>query len=248
MPIFTIDNHEINASLILFDIDGTLVDDVNRYKHLARARYDAFIDLLSEREAKIWAKLEGITMDPLKIDMDGPLSKAPRREDLIIASTAIYLNGTNWNDAKEAANKVYNLADQKMKEIYSPKLFPKVDDTLKSLKLNGFKLGIATNGDSRISSELFEGIGVLSLFDVIVGADKVDEAKPSPEMIFMACDNLKTRPLETVYVGDQPTDIQAGKAAKVGYVIAVGNRLLMHEADFYVKSVADFKVMSVGGS
>ena len=249
MPKFSIKNSEINAKLILFDIDGTLVNDKNRYKHLARARYDAFTRILGEKEAKTWIQLEGITMDPLKVDMNGPLSKAPRREDLAIASTAIYLNGKIWNDAKAMATKVYGLADEIMKEIYQPKLFDNVDEALSELKLNGFMLGVATNGDSKISAELLGSTGVDSLFDYVVGADMVNNAKPSPEMILKACDSLGIAPSETVYVGDQPTDIQAGRAAKVGFIIAVGDKTLLDEgADFIVDSVSEFMVTGKDGS
>lgn len=244
MPKFSVNSYEINAKLILFDIDGTLVDDKNRYKYLARARYDAFTSLLGEREAETWTKLEGITMTPLKVDMNGPLSKAPRREDLAIASTAIYLNGKTWNDAKTLAIQVYSQADEKMKEIYQPKLFDNVNKTLTELKSTGFMLGVATNGDSKISAELLASIGVDSLFDIVVGADMVNDAKPSPEMILKACESLDIAPSETVYVGDQPTDIQAGKAAEVGFTIAVGDKKLLDEgADFIVDSVSEFRLI-----
>ena len=241
MPKFSVNNHEINAKLILFDIDGTLVDDKNRYKHLAKARYEAFTRLLGEKEAETWTRLEGITMNPLKVDMNGPLSKAPRREDLAIASTAIYLNGKTWNDAKTMATKIYSQADETMKEIYKPALFDNNDDTLNELKSTGFMLGVATNGDSKISKELLECIGVDSLFDVVIGADMVNDAKPSPEMIIKACESLEIAPSETVYVGDQPTDIQAGRAAEVGFIIAVGDETLLDEgAHFVVDSVSEF--------
>jgi len=244
MPKFSVNSREINAKLILFDIDGTLVDDKNRYKHLARARYDAFTSLLGEKVAEKWAKLEGITMNPLKIDMNGPLSKAPRREDLAIASTAIYLNGKTWNDAKTMATKIYSQADETMKEIYKPTLFDKVDETLNELTSTGFMLGVATNGDSKISTELLESIGVDSLFDVVIGADMVNDAKPSPEMILKACESLEIAPSETVYVGDQPTDIQAGRAAEVGFIIAVGDKTLLDEgAQFVVDSISEFGVI-----
>ena len=248
MPKFSVNNHEINAKLILFDIDGTLVDDKNRYKHLAKARYEAFTRLLGEKEAETWTRLEGITMNPLKVDMNGPLSKAPRREDLAIASTAIYLNGKTWNDAKTMATKIYRQADETMKEIYKPALFDNNDDTLNELKSTGFMLGVATNGDSKISAELLESIGVNSLFDVVIGADMVNDAKPSPEMIIKACESLEIAPSETVYVGDQPTDIQAGRAAEVGFIIAVGDKTLLDEgAHFVVDSVSEFDVIEKKG-
>ena len=60
-----------------------------------------------------------------------------------------------------------------------------------------------------------------------------DQGKPAPDMILKACDLAGVLPEETVYVGDQRTDAQAGSRAGVG-----GTELLDAGADVIVDSMS----------
>ena len=108
---------------------------------------------------------------------------------------------------------------------------------LYKLKDRGFKLGVVTNGQTNLTADAFESMGVDTLFDVIVGADMVTETKPSPEGILKACELMKVKPVETLYIGDQPTDVVAGLNAQVKHVIRVGEEA--EGSKFSVSSVAD---------
>jgi phosphoglycolate phosphatase-like HAD superfamily hydrolase len=58
------------------------------------------------------------------------------------------------------------------------------------------------------------------LFDGIVGREDVEIRKPHPEPVLKCLGHLGLAPQETVYIGDSPIDIQAGKAAG-SYTIGV---------------------------
>jgi HAD superfamily hydrolase (TIGR01509 family) len=77
------------------------------------------------------------------------------------------------------------------------------------------------------------------LFNVIVGADMVTNSKPSPESILKACEIMSISPGETIYVGDQPTDVSAGLNAGVKYVIGIGTEA--EGSNYNVPSVAYLK-------
>ncbi|MBD3172405.1 hypothetical protein GF326_08030, partial [Candidatus Bathyarchaeota archaeon] len=96
MPRLVINNREYDPCVILFDVDGTLVDDSLRYSQLGKNRYEIFNDLSSKNAAAIWAKLTGLEIEDWTVDKNGPISKAPRRDDLAIASCALYLDGYPW--------------------------------------------------------------------------------------------------------------------------------------------------------
>lgn len=68
---------------------------------------------------------------------------------------------------------------------------------------------------------MMKTLDIAGLFDVITGADEVEEGKPSPEMILLACRRLDVEPLEAVYVGDEETDTMAGDSANVKATIIV---------------------------
>ena len=240
MPILTINGNKYNPKLILFDVDGTLVDDRHRYSSLGKARYKAFKELASLNAAEKWAELAGVNPSDWTIDPTGPISKAPRRDDLAIAGGALYLDGNNWYDARELAERIYEAADKRQAAIFIPVFYDGVKEKLRELKDAGFELGIATNGVTGITKTMLEGLGLGELFSLIVGADMVEKSKPAPDMIILACKKAGVMAKDMVFVGDQPTDIRAAKTAGANAYVAVRNQI--DDATENISSVADFEV------
>jgi phosphoglycolate phosphatase len=238
MPILTINGNKYTPKLILFDVDGTLVDDRHRYSSLGKARYSAFKEQASENAAEKWAELAGVDPSDWTIDPTGPISKAPRRDDLALAGGALYLDGHNWYDARELAERIYEAADEVQAATFIPVFYEGVMEKLQELHDAGFKLGVATNGVTRITESMLEGLGISDMFSVIVGADMVERSKPAPDMVLLACKKAGVPVSETMYVGDQPTDIRAADAADVLAGVAVRNYI--EAAAENTSSVADF--------
>ncbi len=74
-----------------------------------------------------------------------------------------------------------------------------------------------------------ESVNLKGVFETIIGADEVENGKPAPDMILLACERCGFLPGEAVYVGDMPIDMEAGRAAGVDAVIAV-------KSDFFTES------------
>jgi phosphoglycolate phosphatase len=240
LPTLKIDEKETTVDLVLFDLDGTLVDDRDRYRSLASARFRAVREATGKEAAVTWAKLMGVNPDTFEVDMAGPISKAPRREDMAIAAAALFQHGHSWYEAKELIQRAYEEADNVQAQSYTPKLFPGVYDALKNLAGVGFRLGIATNGETRITSGVLRDLKIDRFFDVVVGADMVVEGKPAPDLILEACNLLDVEPGTAAYVGDQPVDAQAGCSAGLALVIGVGDPGLKDSgADVVLRSVAE---------
>ncbi|MCW4011500.1 MAG: HAD family hydrolase [Candidatus Bathyarchaeota archaeon] len=213
MPAIKLNGHKYEAELILFDVDGTLVDDTHRYSSLGKARYNSFQKHASTKAAEEWARLAGVNPKDWSIDPLGPISKAPRRDDLAIAAGALYLDGYHWYDARALAEKIYESADEEQKKSFKPQLYDGTFEKLVELKKAGFKLGIATNGVTKITEEMLAGLGLGDVFSMVVGADLVDRSKPAPDMILLACEKMGSSPKDTMYVGDQYTDMAAANDA-----------------------------------
>ncbi len=241
MPSIEINGNKYSPELILFDVDGTLVDDSHRYSSLGKARYSAFKDNVSGRAAKQWARLAGVNPENWTIDPTGPISKAPRRDDLAIAGAALYLEGFNWYEAREKAEELYEIADEIQARSFEPQLYEGIKEKLMELHEAGFKMGIATNGVTSITEKMMEGLEIKELFSVTIGADMVDKSKPAPDMIILALETVKVENSKVVYVGDQSTDIRAANAA--GTLAGVAVRNAFEEATESTASVADFKVI-----
>ena len=245
MPFLSILGEEIEAELILFDLDGTLLDASTRHRNLARARVETIGRLAGGRAVEEWARLSGVDRDTFEIDPQGPLARAPRREDLAVASAAIYVSGHPWHEAWELAERAYEEADRLQEALYKPSLVKGTEEALRSLKKAGFKLGIATNGESTSASAMMKALGLLDLFDVVLGADSVVESKPAPEMVLLACERVGVPPGRAIFVGDQREDMRAGRAASVRAVVSVNNseEAVTGLADFSLDSVADLLVV-----
>ena len=241
MPGIFVGETWIECRLVLFDLDGTLVDKEFRSRSLARARYEHVSRLAGAVAARRWAELSGVD-EEFNVDERGPLSKAPRREDLTVATTAIWLEGLNWFQAKELAAQAYEAADRMQSRRYRPELIEGTEKTLRSLKDAGLLLGIATNGSGRTAREIMRAVGVEKLFDFYIGADEVAEGKPAPDMIIAACKRLGVSPGDAVYVGDEAVDALAGKAAGTkGTILVNPEKDAVQHSHLVLNSVADIK-------
>jgi len=241
MPGIFVGETWIECRLVLFDLDGTLVDKEFRSRSLARARYEHVSKLAGAAAARRWAELSGVD-EEFNVDERGPLSKAPRREDLTVATTAIWLGGINWFHAKELAAQAYEAADRMQSRQYSPERIEGTEKTLRSMKEAGLMLGVATNGSGKTAREIMRAVGVEMLFDFYIGADEVSEGKPAPDMIIAACEGLGVSPGDAVYVGDEAVDALAGIAAGVKGTILVNPEMdAVQHSRLVLNSVADIK-------
>jgi len=226
MPKILVKDEIIECKLVLFDLDGTLVDRDYRNKALAKTRYAAIKGIAGDEAAERWAEFSGVDPESFEVDDNGPLSKAPRKEDLTVATTAIWLDGLNWFQAKELATKAYAAADAEQSKSFKAKLIHGTGKALEEMHSAGLMLGIATNGSGKTAKEIMEFNHVDGLFDVFIGADEVAEGKPEPDMIIEACNRVNMKPGESVYVGDELVDAIAGTGAGVAGIVIVS-----HEPD-----------------
>ncbi|MED4402813.1 pyrophosphatase PpaX [Metabacillus fastidiosus] len=93
------------------------------------------------------------------------------------------------------------------------KEFDTVFETVKTLHEKGYKLGIVT---TKIRSTVTMGLALTKLdqfFDVVVTIDDVKNAKPDPEPLLLALEQLGSSPDEAIMVGDNSHDIEGGKNA-----------------------------------
>jgi pyrophosphatase PpaX len=95
-----------------------------------------------------------------------------------------------------------------------------MQDVLQRLHEEGRRLGVVT-AKRRSTVELaFARVPLAHLFETVVGGDETEKHKPDPEPLLLAAKRMNADPAETAYVGDSPFDIRAAKAAGM-YAVAV---------------------------
>ena len=94
-------------------------------------------------------------------------------------------------------------------------LYPGVRETLDLLRQHGVKMAVLTNKPTYMSREILTGLGLASYFGVIYGGDSFPQRKPEPMGVWKLREDLQAPAAKTMLVGDSDTDVLTGRNAKV---------------------------------
>jgi pyrophosphatase PpaX len=166
--------------VILFDMDGTLVDTDELIAQTFFYLYDKYKN--GNRASR--EKIIYFSGPPIKDTLAKEFPEIDQKELL-----------------KEFHDVSWNLYPQCLKS------YPFVKETLLNLKKQNYRLGIVTNKIHKTTEYCLKLLDLVNIFDVIVGFDDVTKPKPNPEGIHLAMEMLgqqdKTR---TLYIGDNTSD------------------------------------------
>ncbi|HDZ39825.1 MAG TPA: HAD family hydrolase [Marinobacter sp.] len=95
------------------------------------------------------------------------------------------------------------------------RLFEGMDALLRSLEHRGIPWGIVTNKPLRFAAPLVKALGLDTRCASLVCPDHVTHRKPAPDALFLACEQIGADPAQAVYVGDHERDIEAGRNARM---------------------------------
>lgn len=92
-------------------------------------------------------------------------------------------------------------------------VYPGVVETISHLRSMDKKLSVVTNKPAGLSDEILKILGLRDVFTSVVGGDSYPNRKPHPEPVEAAIKAAGVMPEKTAVVGDSPIDCDAGKAA-----------------------------------
>tara|TARA_R110002072_G_scaffold4663_1_gene32316 strand:- start:47152 stop:47850 length:699 start_codon:yes stop_codon:yes gene_type:complete len=124
-------------------------------------------------------------------------------------------------------------------------LYPGMCALLDRLQQAGIAWGVVTNKPLRFSEPLLAGLGLSTACAVLICPDHVTRTKPDPEPLLLACQRVQCAPEKSVYIGDHPRDIDAGRAASMHTIAAAYGYLPLQppvsswSADFIAHQVSD---------
>jgi len=94
-------------------------------------------------------------------------------------------------------------------------VFPGITDLLRKIKVSGRRLALFTGVEKNMMEYTLAPFKLSELFEVRITADDIQRSKPDPEGINLALSRIKASARDSMYVGDSPADIIAGKRAGV---------------------------------
>lgn len=99
-------------------------------------------------------------------------------------------------------------------------LFDGMPQLLTDLECKGVTWGIVTNKVERFTRQVVTGLHLDRRAAAVISGDSAPRPKPAPDPLLLACEKAGVSPDSCLYIGDDLRDVQAGKAAGMGTVIA----------------------------
>jgi phosphoglycolate phosphatase len=175
--------------LLLCDLDGTLVDsrdDLATGVNLMRADYG---------------------LEPLSVE----------------AVTGFIGDGAGKLVKRSLPESVKNVEDalDKFKKYYKENMFvrtclyPDVEEGLRLLHGKGWKLALTSNKPSDKCEDILRHFGIDFYFDMILGASDRYPLKPDPASLLIAMEEAGADKSGTWIIGDNHTDLEAGRRAGI---------------------------------
>ncbi|HET7931671.1 MAG TPA: HAD-IA family hydrolase [Rhodanobacteraceae bacterium] len=178
---------------VFFDLDGTLVDS-------ARDMHDALAALCRE---------QGIAVPDFE----------HVRESVSRGARAVLRCALGDDEAKVDALLPRFLDLYVATGMANTRAFAGVDALLDQLEARGIAWGVVSNKAGGLVALVMEKLGYTRRAAAVVGGDTLAQRKPEPEPVLHACKLAGVAPAHCAYVGDDPRDILAGRAAGL-YTVA----------------------------
>lgn len=182
-------------ALVMFDLDGTLVDSV---PDLAAALNKA---------------LQAMGRDPVQLD---------QVRDWVGNGVRVLVRRALAGslDHEQVDDELADQALQSFMQFYSgghelTTVYPGVIEFLDALRANHIPMAIVTNKPERFVRPILEENGLNEYFPWIVGGDTLPQQKPDPEPLLHVLRMLGVSPGRALFIGDSRNDVLAAVAAEV---------------------------------
>lgn len=202
--------------LIIFDLDGTLVDSLDDLTASVNHMLTAFGRPVVCRDT-----------------VRGMVGQGARN----LVERA--MPGAGDDDLQHGLEMFLAHNEQHLADMTVP--YAGVVPILTALRQAGFVMVVVTNKNESLSRSLLAILGLDGFFQGIYGADSLPARKPSPEPLLHVMTSLGFTPDATVMVGDSVNDMAAGIAAgvlTVGCTWGYGDDAELAEADWLIDTIS----------
>ena len=181
--------------LVMFDLDGTLVDTAPDLAYAVNGALDRLG--LPQRDEAIIRKwvgngAEALLRVALTGGIDGEPDHALMQEGLRLFEEVYRTNLTR-----------------------ASRFFPGVEDCLAALYQQRIPMACITNKRAIFTEPLLRQMGIDGMFERVLSGDSLPQRKPDPAPLLHVAQALRVDPAESWMVGDSDNDVRAARAAGV---------------------------------
>ena len=181
--------------LVMFDLDGTLIDSV---PDLAEA------------------------VDRMLVELGRAPAGVEKVRDWVGNGARVLVRCALAGDLEHAAvgEAETEEALARFLDIYADchnltALYPGVHELLEALSTAAVELAVVTNKPERFVAPLLEQVGLGGYFRWIIGGDTLPQQKPDPAALLQVMHLAGVEAAQTLFVGDSRNDVLAARAAAV---------------------------------
>lgn len=186
----------LDFKALLFDLDGTLLDTAP--------------DFITAAEKQLKARGGQV--------VNGDIVRTSVTHGSIGIIESVYgikQNDPEFESLKEEFLELYlsNIAEK-------TRLFDGLQQVLDNCEKYSIPWGIVTNKPFKYTQPLLEALSMDTQSATTICPDHVNQPKPDPQGLMLACSEINQSPADCIYVGDHIRDIQAGQSAGMRTIAA----------------------------
>ncbi len=185
--------------LILFDLDGTLIETAPEIADAVNDTLRQFGFPVVEQER-----------------VDRWIGYGTR--ELLIQALA-HVGNTTADDVRHS--ECFKLTEAEFGKHYQRRcgtrshLYPHVRETLEALRAQGVKLAVVTNKEGRYTQVVLDAHGMTPLFDRVVSGDTLPVKKPDPAGVADCLQRFGVTRERALFVGDSSIDVATARNAGI---------------------------------
>ncbi|QNX87337.1 phosphoglycolate phosphatase [Acinetobacter seifertii] len=184
--------------LILFDLDGTLVDSAaDLYRSMNLSLQSLGWPLVTEVQIREW------------------VGKGASK---LCESVLLHLFGEL--DAEQHKVLLHTFVETYSAELcVNTQIYSGVPEFLKHCQTLNIKMACVTNKPVKLAQGLLEALELSSYFQVVLGGDSLPERKPHPLPLLHCMQSLNTSASQSLMIGDSSNDVEAARRAGIDCIV-----------------------------
>lgn len=214
----------MKIELVIFDMDGTIIDDEDQYKNA----FKAVLENIGGQPDEQFHLLGGVGVEK---EWPRLLEKYHVKTDKTVKELAVLTQ------------------EEYLKHLDEVALRDGFLDFASKLREKDIKIALATSNNWSIVDAVFKKFNLENFFDIVTTAEEVVQLKPSPDLFLLTARKEDMDPKNCIVIEDAPSGIKAAEEANMKVVAVAdekkGGDAPLMDADIVVWSYNELEIKNL---